>query len=130
MGQDQFIMVVKRSSLNLGQSRGQGPILTGKDLNLGRGWKYSRCQRDSLLYNASAIGHNILTDTTKHLRQWQASLDGYFTNQSTVATRLLKGGIDEQLIMLWTGHSTVSGVRSYKCVGEKLKLVTSDVLIE
>ena len=30
--------------------------------------------------------------------------------------------------MLRTGHSTTSGVRSYKCVGEKLKSVTSDVL--
>ena len=30
--------------------------------------------------------------------------------------------------MLRTGHSTTSGVRSYKPFGEKLKSVTSDVL--
>ena len=48
--------------------------------------------------------------------------------RSTAATRLFEAGIDEQLIMLRTGHSTTSGVRSYKRVGEKLKSTTSDVL--
>ena len=30
--------------------------------------------------------------------------------------------------MLRTGHSTTTGVRSYKCVGETLNCITSDVL--
>ena len=58
-------------------------------------------------------------------------MTGYFTNHSlraTAATRLFEAKVDEQLIMHRTGHSTTSGVRSYKRVGEKLRAVTSDVL--
>ena len=48
--------------------------------------------------------------------------------RSTAATRLFEADVDEQLIMLRTGHSRTSGVRSYRRVGEKLKSVPSDVL--
>jgi len=61
----------------------------------------------------------------------EARLDGYFTNHSlkvTTATRLFEAGVDEQLIILRTGHSTTSGVRSHKSVGEKQKSITSDML--
>ena len=60
-----------------------------------------------------------------------AFLSGYYTNHSlraTSATRLFEAGIDKQLIMQRTGHSTTTAVRSYKCTGEKLRAVTSDVL--
>ncbi len=37
-------------------------------------------------------------------------------------------GIDEQLIMFRTGHSSTGGVRTYKRTSEKLKELTSDAL--
>ena len=49
------------------------------------------------------------------------SIDGYKTNHSlcvTVATRLFRQGVDEQLIMLRTGHRSIDGVRAYKCVSD------------
>ena len=85
---------------------------------------------DEYWYDARAVGHNILAGTVKRLCQ-EAGLQGHFTNHSlwsTAATRLFEAGVDEQLIMLRTGHSTASSVRSYKHVGEKLKSVTADVL--
>ena len=60
-----------------------------------------------------------------------ARIEGHYSNHSLrrrAATRLFEAGVDEQLIMLCTGHSTTSGVRSYKRVSEQLKDVTSDVL--
>ena len=61
----------------------------------------------------------------------KAGMSGYFTNhllRATATTSLLENNVDEQLIMQYTGHSTTSGVRSYKRIGEKLKAITSDVL--
>ena len=81
-------------------------------------------------YTAVAIGHNSLGNTVKRLCD-SAGVLGYFTNHSlraSTATRLFEAGVDEQLIMLRTGHSTTSGVRSYKRIGEKLRTVTSSVL--
>ena len=66
----------------------------------------------------------------KHLCT-SAGLQGHFTNHSlraTAATRLFEARVDEQFIMQRTGHSTTAGVHSYKCVGGKLRSVTSDVL--
>ena len=60
-----------------------------------------------------------------------AGIEGHYSNHSLrrrAATGLFEAGVDEQLIMLCTGHSTTSGVRSYKLVSEQLKEVTSDVL--
>ena len=76
------------------------------------------------------MGHNILGQTVKRLCQ-KAGIEGYFTNHSlraTAATCLFESKVDEQLIMQQTGHSTSTGVRSYKRIGEKLKNITSDVL--
>ena len=58
-------------------------------------------------------------------------MNGHFTNHSlraTAATRLFEVGIDEQLIMHRTGHSTTSGVRTYKRASENFKAITSSVL--
>ena len=60
-----------------------------------------------------------------------AGYDGYYTNHSlrvSAATRLFAAGVDEQLIMLRTGHSSVNGFRTYKRKGERLQEITSDVL--
>ena len=54
----------------------------------------------------------------------EAGISGHFTNHSlraTVATRMFDAGIDKQLIMHRTGHSSAVGVRNYKRVkGEDL----------
>ena len=62
------------------------------------------------------LGHNKLEKTIKRLCM-QAGFEGHFTNHSlrrTTATRLYAKGVDEQLIMERTGHSSVGGVRAYK----------------
>ena len=46
----------------------------------------------------------------------------------SAATQLFAAGVDEQLIMSRTGHSSVNGVRTYKRKVEKLQEITSDVL--
>lgn len=58
-------------------------------------------------------------------------MEGKYTNHSlraTSVTRLFDAGVDEQLIMAHTGHSSTSGVRSYKRITEKLQEITSSVL--
>ena len=65
-------------------------------------------------YSKTAIGHNTLASTVKRLMT-AAGIEGHYSNHSlrrTAATRLFEAGVDEQLIMLHTGHSTTSGVRS------------------
>ncbi len=60
-----------------------------------------------------------------------AGLTGHFTNHSlraTAATRMFDAGIEEQLIMHRTGHSSAGGVRSYKRITENLKEFTSTIL--
>ena len=81
-------------------------------------------------FQPRAVGHNILGGVVKRLCT-SAGLQGRFTNHSlraTAATRLFEAGVDEQLIMQRTGHSTTAGVRSHKRIGEKIRSVTSDVL--
>ena len=41
---------------------------------------------------------------------------------------MFDAGVDEQLIMNRTGHSSSNGVRSYKRITENLKVMTSSVL--
>ena len=85
---------------------------------------------DDCWFSSQAAGHNTLANTVGRLCQ-TAGVEGHFTNHSlraTAATRLFEAKVDEQLIMQRTGHSTTSGVRSYKRVGEKLKPVKSDIL--
>ena len=64
-------------------------------------------------YTAVAIGHNFLGNTVKCLCD-SAGVQGYFTSHSlraSTATRLFEAGVDEQLIMLRTGHNTISGLK-------------------
>ena len=75
------------------------------------------------------LGTICYKNTVRQLCE-SARFDGHFTNHSlraTTATRLFEAKVDKQLIMQRTGH-TSTAVRSYKCVGEKLRAVTSDVL--
>ena len=61
----------------------------------------------------------------------KAGYDGYFTNHSlraSVTIHLFDSGVDEQLIMSCTGHSSKEGVRAYKRTTTKLKELTSDIL--
>ena len=57
-------------------------------------------------------GHNTLQKIVPELMK-AAGLSGYFTNHSlhaSAATRLFEGGVDEQLIMSRTGHSSREGL--------------------
>ena len=75
-------------------------------------------------------GHNLLQQTVPKLMK-EAGYDGYYTNYTlrvTTATRLFDEGVDEQLIVDRTGHSSTDGVSTYKRTSDKLKELTSDVL--
>lgn len=81
-------------------------------------------------YTAQAVGHNTLASTVSRLCK-DAGIEGFFTNHSlrtSAATRLFDAGVDEQVIMLRTGHRSTGGVRSYKRATESLKKQTSQVL--
>ena len=86
--------------------------------------------RQDVWYTCTPVGHNLLSNTIPRLFK-EAGLKGNFTNHSlraTSATRLFDAGVDEQLIMSRTGHSSTGGVRSYKRVTERLQEMTSSVL--
>ena len=81
-------------------------------------------------YQRSPVGHNTLGSTIPRLFK-AAGISGHFTNHSlraTSATRMFDAGLDEQLIMSCTGHSSTGGVRSYKRVTEQLQEKTSKIL--
>ena len=71
----------------------------------------------------------MLSRTVNHLFE-EAGVSGHFTSHSLrakAATRVFDAGIDEQLIMHCTGHSSAVGVRSYKRITNSLK-ESSEVL--
>ena len=85
---------------------------------------------EEVWYTRVAIGHNTLSKTVSCLCE-SGGIKGYFTNHSlraSAATRLFEAGVDEQLIMERTGHSSTTRVRSYKRVTERLHAVISYVL--
>ena len=78
----------------------------------------------------SPVGHNVLAGTVQHLFK-AAGIEGHYSNHSlraTSATCLFDAGLDEQLIMARTGHSSSDGVKSYKRVTKHLREKTSDIL--
>ena len=80
---------------------------------------------DDCWYCNAPVGHHLLGNTVKRLME-AAKIPGHFTNHSlraSAATRLFEARVDEQLIMMRTGHNLTSGVRSYKQVSEKLRTV-------
>ena len=79
--------------------------------------------RPDCWYARTPVGHNMLSNTVRRLFE-TAGIAGHFTNHSlrpTAATRMFNTGMDEQLIMHRTGHSSTSGVRSYKRITDSLK---------
>ena len=78
-------------------------------------------------FSKTPCGHNTLQNVVPGLMK-KAGFKGYFTNHSLRATRLFNAGIDEQLIMSRTGHSSTEGVRAYKRSTMQLCELTSDVL--
>ena len=84
-----------------------------------------RVPKGEVWFSTTPLGHNTLQNTIPHLVK-AAGYEGQYTNHSlkvSTATRLYTTGIDEQLIMARTGHSSVS-----KRKVEKLQEITSDVL--
>ena len=64
--------------------------------------------REDVWYSCTPVGHNTLASTVSHILK-QAGVSGFFTNHSlraTSVTRLFDAGLDEQLIMARTGHSS------------------------
>ena len=81
-------------------------------------------------YQMLPVGHNTLANTIPRLLK-AAGISGHFTNHSlraTSATHMFDAGIDQQLIMSCTAHSSTSGVGSYKRVTEQLQEKTSKML--
>ena len=77
----------------------------------------------------SPVGHITLSATVKKLTTLIRET-GYFTNHSlrrTCATRLFQKGVDEQRIMVITGHRSKDGVRTYKKISRTQEEVT-DIL--
>ncbi len=86
--------------------------------------------RGDVWYTCTPVGHNFLSKSIHGLFK-AAGLEGHYTNHSlraTSATRLFDAGVDEQLIMSRTGHSSTASVRSYKRISESLQDLTSSVL--
>jgi len=81
-------------------------------------------------FSTTPLEHNTLQNTIPRLMK-AAGYKRHYTQDSlkvSTATRLYSAGIDEQLIVARTRHSSVSGVRTYKRKVEKLQEITSDVL--
>ena len=86
--------------------------------------------KGDIWYAAVPVGHNTLDKTVARMCS-AAGIIGFKTNHSlrvTLATRLFKEGVDEQLIMAKTGHRSTDGVRSYKRVSkEQMELISNVV---
>ena len=81
-------------------------------------------------FQKAPIEHNTLSKTVSRLMS-SANIPGKFSNhslRSTSTTKLHNAHVDEQLIMLRTGHSSTKGIRCYKCTSEQLLEEMSDIL--
>ena len=86
--------------------------------------------KEGMWYQRTAIGHNQLSKIIPRLMV-KSGIPGNFTNhslRSTATTRMFHAGLDEQLIMMRTGHTSTKGVRTYKRANDQLLQETSDVL--
>lgn len=66
---------------------------------------------EKMWYSRQPVGVNQLGKHTADMCK-EAGLEGFFTNHSwraTAATRMYQSGVDEQLIMERTGHTSVAG---------------------
>ena len=81
-------------------------------------------------FSATPIGHATLAKTISRICH-AAGIKGYKTNHSLRAmaeSRLYQSGIDKQLIMEKTGHTSLEGVRSYKRTSMEQQENMSDIL--
>jgi hypothetical protein len=88
--------------------------------------------KEDVWYQKVAVGHNTLSKVVNQLMA-SAGIPGHFANhslRSTATTRLFNAHVDEQLIIMRTGHSNTMGVRAYmyKCASDQLLEETSDIL--
>ncbi len=89
-----------------------------------------KCPKGAVWYQRSAIGHNILSKMVSQTMA-KSGIEGRYSNhslRSTATSRLFHAGLDEQLIMLRTGHSSTKGVRTYKRANEQQLEETSNIL--
>ncbi|XP_053384594.1 uncharacterized protein LOC128550162 [Mercenaria mercenaria] len=85
---------------------------------------------NSIRYGHQPVGVNTLTKFMKEISQ-RGSLKGVYSNHSgkrTCATSMYEAGIDEQDIMDRTGHRSVTAVRKYKRLNDKICKKVSNVL--
>ncbi len=82
---------------------------------------------DGCWFSKQPLGHNILANVVKRMCS-SPVIHGYKTKHSTSASRLYHKGIDEQLIMEWTGHHSLEGIQSYKRMSTEQVMVLSDIL--
>ena len=74
-------------------------------------------------YSKVPMEHNTLGKIISEMMK-EAGFEGHYTNHSLClnsATRLFDAEVDEQLIMMRTGHSSTDGVRAYKRTSDKLR---------
>ena len=86
--------------------------------------------KGEIWYQKAPLGHNTLSSMISSIMK-SANIPGKFTNhslRSSATTRLFHASLDEQLIMLRTGHSSVKGVRAYKRVCDQQQEQTSAIL--
>ncbi len=86
--------------------------------------------KGDIWYAAVPVGHNTLDKTVACMCS-AAGITGFKTNHSlrvTLATRLFKEGVDEQLIMAKTGHRSADCTHGYKRVSkEQMELISNVV---
>ncbi len=89
-----------------------------------------KCLKGAVWYQLSAIGHNILSKMVSRIMA-KSGIEERYSNhslRSTATSSLFHAGLDEQLIMLRTGHSSsTNGVRTYKCANEQQLEETSNI---
>lgn len=81
-------------------------------------------------YSKQPLRHTTLSKTVARLCTC-AGIHGHKTNHSlraTTTSRFYHSGVDEQLVMERTGHSSLEGVRSYKRTSEAQREALSDIL--
>ena len=89
-----------------------------------------RNPKSEVWYSTCPVRHHTLSNTVNRLCR-SVSIGGYKTNHSlrvTAAITLFQQGVDEQLIMMRTGHRSTDGVRAYKRVSESQQQALSSVL--
>ena len=81
-------------------------------------------------FSHTPLCHNTLKNYLRNTCK-KAGIKVYKTNHSlraTAATRLYLSGVDELLVMEWTGHRSIKGIKSYKRTSREQQENVSDLL--